>query len=219
MPQILLIEDNDGDAALIERALRSAGVTNPLYHVSNGADALAFLHTQQKTTGKNAHFIAFIDLRLPDMSGFEILKLMKDRPGFEKTLRVVISSIDNMESVKKAYNLGADSFITKPASQLDVQELIRSYPEHWRLIDAVALAPEFRPSASLNDPARNEVARLWAENCGVVQNVRDTLHLLHTAVHDNQETFTIIETLVQELRTNCAQLSEPNGTDPKHLLL
>src|SRR5205809_460931 len=141
MHEILLVDDSADDALLLERALRVAGVGNPLRHAGNGADAIAFLNTQEAVMEKKRVSqlgIIFIDLKLPDKSGFDILNLMHGRKAFAETLRVVISSIESMENIKRAYALGADSFISKPVTQFDLAELIRSFPEQWLLVDAAS---------------------------------------------------------------------------------
>src|SRR5678815_109330 len=100
MPEILIIEDTESDAALLERALRAGGVTNPVRYLSNGADALAFLHRKREAPAQERLALVFIDLRLPDTDGLQILKLMQGRSEFAQTLRIVISSIDGMENIR-----------------------------------------------------------------------------------------------------------------------
>src|SRR5258706_1181731 len=139
MNEILLIEDTEGDALLLERALRSVGATNSIRHVSTGADALLFLNANERALEKGARSglaVVFFDLKLPDRSGFELLKLLQERRAFSNTLKVVVSQIEDMERIRKAYRLGADSFITKPIGQMDLKELIAAFPDNWSLSDS-----------------------------------------------------------------------------------
>jgi len=109
MKEILLIEDTEGDALLLERALRAAGVSNPICHVSTGADALFFLNAKEQALQRSDESelgIVFFDLKLPDKSGFDLLKLLQERKAFSNTLKVVISQIEDMENIKRAYTLG-----------------------------------------------------------------------------------------------------------------
>jgi len=197
MPEILIIEDSDNDAALLARALRGAGVTNPIQRAANGAEATALLHRHQHAAADERFAVVFIDLRLPHANGFEILTLLQGLTGFEKTLRVVVSSVDDMESIKTAYLLGADSFIAKPAHHLDVNELIRSFPDHWQLLDAAHPAST---TPAVAETAASGPSLVWAENRALIQKVRETLETLHRTVNDCDETFAIIEALTEELR-------------------
>lgn len=153
MHEILQVDDCQNDALLLERALRLASVGNPIRRAANGADAIAFLNTTEKAFEAGNHAplgIVFIDLKLPDKSGFDILNLMHGRKAFADTLRVVISSIESMENIKRAYALGADSFISKPITQFDLTELIRSFPEQWLLLDTAGPEAPIKPQAEIS---------------------------------------------------------------------
>jgi len=69
------------------------------------------------------------------MTGFEILEYLVGRPAFSKMLTVVLTSLDDTKSIKKAYNLGANSFIVKPAHQQEIRELIKTSPAGWLVED------------------------------------------------------------------------------------
>ena len=75
--------------------------------------------------------VLLLDLRLPAVSGFEILTHLQGRAAFSKMLKVVVSDLSDMESIRKAYGLGAQSFLRKPIDQLELQELIKTYPDYW----------------------------------------------------------------------------------------
>jgi len=203
MRQILLIDDADSDAVLLERALRMAGVANPIQRATSGADAIAFLNTIQTaaTAIPVPLGIVFIDLKLPDKSGFDILKLMQGRSVFEDTLKVVVSSIDDMENIKRAYSLGADSFIAKPANQFDLKELLRSFPDHWYLVDTTSPpTPQAAMKASEAPDPYDEAIHVWAKHREIIRTLRHNLQVLRNQIADNDETFAIIETLTEELR-------------------
>jgi CheY-like chemotaxis protein len=220
MPEILIIEDTESEAALLERALRAGGVKNRIRHLSNGTDALAFLHSKREASAEERVGAVFLDLRLPDTNGLEILKLMRGRSEFGQTLRIVISAIDGMENIRRAYALGADSFIVKPANQLDVKELIRSFPEHWELGDASTGDPG--PPSEPNGPVRElpgKPVEIWNRNREVIQQIRETLRSLRNTIDDNEETFTIIETLTEELRRSCERATAQPPKKPRTNLI
>jgi CheY-like chemotaxis protein len=136
MDEIILIEDSDSDARLIQRSLQLAGVNNPVRQFWTGKEALTFLAQAEKLAQKqdgNLPRILFLDLKLPDSSGYEILMWLQSRKAYAKALKIVLSQLEDIFSIKQAYALGATTFLTKPATQQELDELIRVYPTHWRL--------------------------------------------------------------------------------------
>ena len=129
--EILLIEDSDSDARLIQRALLIAGVANRVRHITNGTQAVLYLKDVIETPGKALPSVLFIDLKLPSMNGFEILSWIQQQDAFSKTLRVVLTELNYIANVRKAYALGAHSFLGKPIGQEDLHELITVFPEYW----------------------------------------------------------------------------------------
>jgi two-component system, response regulator len=131
--EIILVEDSDNDAALVRRALRSLSVANPIRHLETGTDALAYLNTVLETAAvaPPSVSIIFIDLILPGMSGFEVLRHIAGQPAFAKTLRIVLTNLTDTDTIKRAYSLGAHSFLIKPIQSADLQELMTSFPSHW----------------------------------------------------------------------------------------
>jgi len=131
--EILLIEDSDSDAHLTERALRTIGIANPILRFSTGGAALKYLAClhEQATVFSSIPSVLIIDLNLPDIHGLDILKYVRQQPVFRKTLRVVLSQLEDLESIKSAYAYGANTFLVKPLSHLELMGLIRGYPDHW----------------------------------------------------------------------------------------
>src|SRR4051812_24232902 len=139
MHEILLIEDSDTDAELLERAVRAVEVTNPIRRFVDGGQALAYFKEQHKNSSggelENPP-ILLLDLKLPRASGFEILAYLQASWFFRHILKIVVSELDNLENVRSAYALGAGSFISKPAHQQDLRDLIKAYPEYWETAQA-----------------------------------------------------------------------------------
>ena len=142
MREILLIEDSDNDAALLRRAMDKLSIANPLRHFLNGTDALTYINgvIAAGPTVPPQVSVAFIDLILPGMSGFEILERITRQPAFENTLRIVLTNLTAVETIKRAYTSGAQSFLIKPIQPVDLSELIQTYPTHWSF-KAVAFGP------------------------------------------------------------------------------
>lgn len=131
--EIVLIEDSDADAHLAERALRAAGIVNPILRFSTGAAALEYLvraHEQAPTLSAIPS-VLIVDLNLPDIHGLDILKYVRQQPLFGKTLRVVLSQLEDLVSIRSAYALGANTFLVKPLSHAELMGLVQGYPGHW----------------------------------------------------------------------------------------
>jgi len=129
--EIVLVEDSDSDARLIQRNLLIAGVTNHVRHIANGKQAVLYLKQLIDTPGALLPSVLLLDLKLPSLNGFEILSWVQQHDDFSKTLRVVLTELNHIENVRKAYALGAHSFLGKPVGQEDLHELITVYPAYW----------------------------------------------------------------------------------------
>jgi len=137
MNEILVVEDTESDAQLLQRALERAGIRNRVHWVSSGEEALAYL---AKVTGRGAEVgppcIAFVDLKLSGLSGFQVLEEMQRQPALSKTLRLAISTLEDIHSIKLAYASGAHSFLTKPATEMEIRAVIHSFPGYLALSGA-----------------------------------------------------------------------------------
>src|SRR5258706_15574881 len=131
MKEILLIEDSDSDAEQIQRLLERLEVGNPIRWLKDGAAARNYLGSIESIAGAPA--IMLLDIKLPFFSGFEILQSIRGNPVFERTLRIVFSSLDDTSSIKQAYVLGADSFLVKPVDIEDLRAVMASFPAPWVL--------------------------------------------------------------------------------------
>jgi len=130
MKEILLIEDTESDARMLQRTLQIAGVRNPIRHAWTGRDGLRFL--EEGIRGSRAlPGVLLLDLKLPDMSGFDILARFQYETALAGVLRIVISHLQDIVNIKRAYALGANTFICKPASQEELEELLKVYPGYW----------------------------------------------------------------------------------------
>ncbi|MGD9544358.1 MAG: response regulator [Methylocystis sp.] len=114
---IVMIEDDEGHARLIEKNVRRAGVQNPIVAFANGSSALEFLFDEARARSKERQgYLILLDLNLPDMSGVEILKRIKEDDDLKKAPVVVLTTTDDKVEIQRCYELGCNIYITKPVS-------------------------------------------------------------------------------------------------------
>ena len=113
---IVMIEDDDGHARLIERNIRRAGVNNEIIPFTSGADALGFLLGPHGDGDlhKGKALLIMLDLNLPDMTGLDILRRVKENKHLKRTPVVILTTTDDADEIKRCYELGCNVYITKP---------------------------------------------------------------------------------------------------------
>jgi two-component system response regulator len=115
--EILLVEDNPRDAELTIRALKKKNLANSLYHVEDGVEALDFLFARGRYSDRDineAPKVVLLDLKLPRIDGLEVLAAIRADERTRAIPVVVVTSSAEDPDVKKAYDLGANSYVIKP---------------------------------------------------------------------------------------------------------
>lgn len=125
--KIVMIEDDEGHARLIERNIRRSGVNNEIVPFTNGTDALEFLLSKQNSSqGQTGEaLLILLDLNLPDMTGIDILRRVKEAPHLKATPVVVLTTTDDAQEIKRCYELGCNVYITKPVNYDNFANAIR----------------------------------------------------------------------------------------------
>ena len=113
---IIMVEDDEGHARLIEKNIRRAGVHNEIMAFSDGSSALAHLLGPDGSGHNNAgkHLLVLLDLNLPDMTGVEVLARIKGNDHLRRSPVVVLTTADDSREIQRCYDLGANVYITKP---------------------------------------------------------------------------------------------------------
>ena len=124
---IVMIEDDEGHARLIERNIRRAGVNNEIVPFRDGTSALAYLLGPDGLGEASArrHLLILLDLNLPDMTGIDILEKVKANPHTKRSPVVVLTTTDDSREVQRCYDLGANVYITKPVNYEGFANAIR----------------------------------------------------------------------------------------------
>ncbi len=138
---IVMIEDDEGHARLIERNIRRAGIFNEIKHFRDGSSGLEFLFKADAGPVLNGPALILLDLNLPDMSGTDILARIKGHEVLKRTPVVVLTTTDDKVEVQRCYDLGCNVYITKPVNYEAFAEAIRQLG----LFLAVIQVPEAAP--------------------------------------------------------------------------
>lgn len=112
---IVMIEDDEGHARLIEKNIRRAGISNTIRQFTDGTSALDYLFNHAEGPALNGPALILLDLNLPDMSGTEILTKIKGS-ALKRTPVVVLTTTDDKVEIQRCYDLGCNVYITKPVN-------------------------------------------------------------------------------------------------------
>jgi CheY-like chemotaxis protein len=135
---IVMIEDDEGHARLIERNIRRAGVNNQIIPFANGTDAIAYLLGREHRKGDP--LLILLDLNLPDMSGIEILRRVKETPHLKATPVVVLTTADDAQEIKRCYEFGCNVYVTKPVNYENFANAIRQLGLFFSVIQVPPVA-------------------------------------------------------------------------------
>ena len=123
---IIMIEDDEGHARLIEKNIRRAGISNDIQHFTDGTSALHYLYEAPDGPAQNGPALILLDLNLPDMSGTDILsKIKADDSPLRRTPVVVLTTTDDKVEIQRCYDLGCNVYITKPVNYESFAQAIR----------------------------------------------------------------------------------------------
>lgn len=131
---ILLVEDNHNDVLLMERAFRKAALCAELQVVEAGEAAVAYLSGQEPYGDRERHplpVLILLDLKLLGMSGFEVLAWLRAQPGLKRMPVVVLTSSKEAADINRAYELGANSYLVKPALVDALLDMVKTLDRYW----------------------------------------------------------------------------------------
>ncbi len=135
---ILLIEDNEDHIELTMEALKTVNIINKVIIIRNGKEALKYVDRGDSYRDKQKYplpGLILLDIKLPDMTGIDILRHLKRKEGLKKIPVVMLTSSTRTEDVDECYRLGVNSYIDKPVSFLSFIETVKKIPLYWLLIN------------------------------------------------------------------------------------
>jgi len=136
--EILFVEDNIDDAILTLRALKKSGLANSIIHLKDGAEALDFIFATGVYQSRNINHkpkLILLDLKMPKVSGIEVLEKIKADPEFRLIPVVMLTSSKEDPDIKRCYELGVNSYIVKPVESDNFFQTIKELGIYWAVLN------------------------------------------------------------------------------------
>jgi CheY-like chemotaxis protein len=124
---IVMAEDDDGHAFLVQQNLSEAGIANEIVHVHDGQEALDFIRVQGAYANRtrNGPLLLLLDINMPRVDGVEVLRQLKSEPDHAQIPVIMLTTTDDPREVRRCYDLGCSSYVTKPVDYDKFVEAIR----------------------------------------------------------------------------------------------
>jgi CheY-like chemotaxis protein len=152
---ILLVEDDENDVFLFQRAAKKAGIAGPVHVVRDGREAIDFLQGASQFTDRRESplpGLVLLDLKLPFVMGLDVLKWIRQESGLTPIV-VILSSSQANEDIAAAYRLGANGYLVKPAGVSTLEDMLKAINDFW-LKQNVFPRDSWKPSAKRTTQGR-----------------------------------------------------------------
>ena len=141
---ILLVDDDENDALLLQRAFRKAGLDECLRIVRHGQEAINYLSGRGIYSDRERYplpFLMLLDLKMPGIDGFEVLRWARAERDLKRLLIVVLTSSNLQTDVGRAYDLGANSYLVKPVEFDEMVHMVQRFQAYWAEINRTPSSP------------------------------------------------------------------------------
>lgn len=138
--KILLIDDDRNDITLMIKALSDANLGNEIIVAEDGEEALDFLYKRGTYEGDTSGLpvLILLDIKMPFMSGIEVLKLIRSDSLFDRIPVVMLTSSQDKRDLEKCYEHGANSFVVKPVKISDFINVVKNVGQFWVVVNEVS---------------------------------------------------------------------------------
>jgi CheY-like chemotaxis protein len=163
LKNILLADDSADDVFLIRSAFKKGGFADPIYVVSDGEQVLQYLRGQGPYANRQQHpvpHLLLLDLNMPRLNGFEVLSWIRGRQEWMCLPVIVLTTSFYGPEIKRAYDLGANSFITKPPEFSHLVASLKEVGEHWLRRAILPQPGPFIPSPAQTPTSTSKTAKL-----------------------------------------------------------
>lgn len=143
---ILLVEDDPNDAELVLRALKRAGTVASIVHVQDGAEALDYLYGRGAFAGRAGHSqpkLMLLDLKLPKLTGLEVLREVRAHPELQRQVVVMLTSSREERDLQEAYRSGVNSYVVKAVNFEELMDTLSRLAHYWLRVNQI---PQLRKS-------------------------------------------------------------------------
>jgi CheY-like chemotaxis protein len=133
---ILIVEDEDHDVEFLRRAFARAGVLNPVQHVQNGEEAIAYLVGEGKFQDRGEYpfpRVMVTDLKMPQMGGVELLQWIQKNPKYRVVPTIVLTSSTHEADVRAAFEAGVSGYMVKPVDFSQLENVATVIASYWKL--------------------------------------------------------------------------------------
>ncbi len=135
---VLIVEDEADDRDLLARAFKRAGIDVPLRFAKDGDEAVDYLEGVVADASRASPFIILLDLKLPRRSGFEVLEWVKQSARLRRIPVIILTSSRESIDLERAYDLGANSYLVKPARPEALRQMVEQINAYWLGLNEMA---------------------------------------------------------------------------------
>lgn len=132
---ILLVEDDDGDAKAVQRAFAKSKIANKIFRAIDGLDALDVLKGKKGKEKISSPFLLLVDLNMPRMNGIELIKALRTDPELHKAIVFILTTSKRDEDKAASYELNVTGYIVKETAGHDFLNLINLVDSYWRIVE------------------------------------------------------------------------------------
>jgi DNA-binding response OmpR family regulator len=132
---ILLVEDDDGDAKAVHRAFQKAKIANPIIRAVDGIDALEMLRGENGKTKPSSPYLLLVDLNMPRMNGIQLVKALREDDTLRKAIIFMLTTSKREEDKIAAYDLNVAGYIVKETAGQDFLNLVSLVDCYWRIVE------------------------------------------------------------------------------------
>jgi CheY-like chemotaxis protein len=133
--KLLLVEDDEGGAKSVQRALKSARILNPIIRAIDGVDALDILKGRNGKQKLSPPYILLVDISMPRMNGIELIEALRQDPDLRTSIVFILTTSKRDEEMLSAYNLNVAGYIVKERVAEDFQNLAVLIQGYWRIVE------------------------------------------------------------------------------------
>jgi len=133
--QILLVEDDDGDARAVERAFTKARIANPILRAIDGVEAIEFLRGTNGKTKLRRPYLLLVDLNLPRVNGIQLIEAIRADPELHDAVIFVLTTSNRAEDKQAAHALNVTGYILKENAGEDFLRLFSLVDSYWRIVE------------------------------------------------------------------------------------